>query len=161
MTVFRSATVPQTWWTDEIIDQMGHNLGNWQVTQANAPTVFQCPDRDDTVLGYGWNWAYAGTTAIPSGNNQVRLKYGFGRGGFEVDAPQMIGFGCNNEALTAGNVNLSRLSRWEDGSGFVGAGRHGHGGPNIGFLDGHLESRKSYKLLQGQAWESEWFPRIR
>ena len=67
----------------------------------------------------------------------------------------MIGFGCNAKegSFTRHRTYLSR----EEG-GFAGNDRHTKGGPNIGFLDIHVETRRATALLQGDANGSEWQP---
>ena len=148
-----------TWWTDEIGRQMDLDLEDWTHEDPEAPMIYRCPDRNDTYLGYGWNWRNAGTVNEYDGTNFGRVKYGWGRRwsskADKVDPTRMIGFGCNarEDKFTRHRTYLTR----EEG-GFAGNDRHTKGGPNIGFLDIHVETRRATTLLQGNTVGSEWQP---
>lgn len=161
MTTLRSFSTPRTWWTHELANQMDLEFGDWTIEDPEAPIIFRCPDRDGTYLGYGWNWLYAGTVPVYDGRNFGRVKYGWGRRwsgtADRVDPTRMIGFGCNarEDRIT---WDRTRLTRNADGSGFAGNDRHTKGGPNIGFLDIHVETRSAVSLLQGDVLGREWQP---
>ncbi|MCM8532261.1 MAG: type II secretion system GspH family protein [Lentisphaeraceae bacterium] len=149
---------PRTWWMDELSTQMGYDLDGWTQDQDNAPVLFRCPDRDN-YLGYGWNWLNAGSVAEYDGTNFGRVKYGWGRKHSGVpqliNPVRMIGFGCNAKE---GKFTKSRPYLTRENGGFAGADRHTRGGPNIGFLDIHVETRRAVDLLIGAVEGSEWRP---
>jgi prepilin-type N-terminal cleavage/methylation domain-containing protein len=159
-TTLRNQSNPDKWWTDELGVQMELDLTDWTHEDDNAPLVYRCPDRDN-YLGYGWNWLYAGTVDVYDGNNFGRVKYGWGRRwsstAGEIEPTRMIGFGCNAKE---GLFTRKRTYLTREEGGFAGNDRHTKGGPNIGFLDIHVETRTAISLLQGDVNGSEWQPLI-
>ena len=127
---------------------------NADASMPETPQVLSCPLKEETAMGYGWNWKGLGAYPRPPTSDWwVRRRIGFGRPsqGARLDTTQTAAIGDNGDAQTG------KWSYWfgdETNPEYLSA-RH-RGGSQFVALDGHVEWA-AYAYLNSSAADSEVF----